>query len=109
MLGLASSSADLSPRCFGSLCADIVILRDPKHPGPGFWPERVCLIGHQTQCLGAAAPVRSILDDPGAHHGRLFVIVAKVKNVADAIIMTDKPAGTERKFIAVSTRPCPAL
>jgi hypothetical protein len=82
---------------FGTLCEDIVVPRDPQHPGPGLWPERVSLIGQPAQYLRAAAPVRSILNNPGVHHkGRLNVIAAKVKNVAIAIITTEKATGTER-------------
>jgi hypothetical protein len=77
-------------------------LCDPQHPGPGLWLERVCLIGRSAQHLGAAAPVRSILDSPGVHHGKLNVTVAKVKNVADAIITTKKATGTACKLIAYS-------
>jgi hypothetical protein len=88
---------------FRALCTGI---GHPKHSLNGRWPEGVSLIGHSAQCLGAGAPVRSILDGPGAHHGRLNVIAAKVKNVAVAIMTTEKGTGTERKLMwPYSTRP----
>jgi hypothetical protein len=87
---------------FGALCEDIEISRHPKHPGPGLWPERFSLIGHPAQCLGAAAPVRSVLDGPGVYHGRLNVTAVKVKNVAIAIITTVKATGAACKLIADS-------
>jgi hypothetical protein len=90
---------------FGTLCEDIEIACHPKHPGPGLWPERFSLIGHPAQCLGPAAPVRSVLDGPGVHHGRLKVTAVKVKNVAIAIIATVKATGTAHKLIADSGPP----
>jgi hypothetical protein len=86
---------------FDPLRQDLIAVCNPQHPGPGLWPERVCLIGRSAQHLGAAAQVRSVLDGPNAHHGRLNVIAA-----ADAIIATAKTTGMERKLMEpYSSRP----
>jgi hypothetical protein len=91
--------ATYRPVLFGTLCENIEISRHPKHSGPGLWPKRFSLIGHPAQYFGATAPVRSILDSPDIHHGRLNAIAVKVKNVADVIITTAKMTGTERKLM----------